>query len=118
MAINIKKLVIGLLLASVIVSPALALAATGDDDDDMEIETAPTINVEEALGRITNYAFVIVLIVAVFFILLSGFWFITAGGDPDKLTKARMNLFYGVIGVIVALLAKGLVGLVRGVVGG
>ncbi len=115
-----KKTIAILMLISLFLMPVFAFAAAGEDDgNDTDITTthAPTINVEDAINRITNWTFVFVLTIAVLFLLYAGFQFITAGGDPDRVTKARNTLFYGVVGVAIAVLAKGLVSLVRGVLG-
>jgi FtsH-binding integral membrane protein len=46
--------------------------------------------------------------VAAIFILVSAWTFLTAGGNPDSITKARQMLIYALVGVVVAVLAKGL----------
>ena len=44
-------------------------------------------------------------ILAFIFIILSGFKFVTAGGDPKKLAGAQATMTYAIIGIIVAILA-------------
>jgi len=120
MSSQIKKIFICLILTSVIFFPVFAIAAPDDDNDDNDEVTtghAPTIHLEEAITRVTNWTFVFVITIAVLFLLFAAFQFITAGGDPEKIAKARSSLFYGAIGVGVAVLAKGLVGFVRGLLG-
>ena len=53
-------------------------------------------------------------VIAVIFLLWAGFLFITAGGDPDKVNTARQNVMYAMVGVAVAVLARGIVSLVQG----
>jgi hypothetical protein len=114
-----KKLILGLAFAIVAITPILATAALVPTAETGYTRTTLTqVGVEDAVDRITNYVFVILLIVAVIFLLLAGFQFVTAGGDPDKVNSARQNVMYAMIGVTVAILAKGIVALVRGVVGG
>lgn len=84
--------------------PTLGLAQT---------DSAPTIPILQALDDITNWLFAILLIVAVIFIIIAGFFFITAMGDPDKVKTARMMVLWSLVGVLVAVAAKGLVMLVR-----
>jgi heme/copper-type cytochrome/quinol oxidase subunit 2 len=74
----------------------------------------PTNSVEQAINNIMNWFFVIILIIAVIFLLFAGFLFITAGGDPDKVNTARQNVMYAMVGVAVAVLARGIVSLVQG----
>lgn len=52
-----------------------------------------------------DYIFVAILIVAILVMLFAAWTFLTAAGSPDKTTKARNLLIYGVIGVVVAFLA-------------
>lgn len=47
----------------------------------------------------------IVLIIAIIMIMYSGFLWMTAGGDDDKLTSARRTLIYGLVGIAVVVLA-------------
>lgn len=42
-------------------------------------------------------------VVGLFFIIFSGFKFITSGGDPKQLEEARKTLTYAVIGLLVIL---------------
>ena len=77
---------------------------------------APT-DVMGVLTKIGNWLFAILLVVAVIYIILAAFDFVTAGGDPEKVKTARNNVLYAMIGIAVAFLAKGLVVLVRMIVG-
>jgi len=61
------------------------------------------------LITIVRWFYTIIFIVAVFMILLSAFYFVTSGGDPDKSKKARQTLLFAVVGIVVALLAYGIV---------
>lgn len=70
------------------------------------------------LFRVTKYLFGIFIIAAVIFFIIAGFQFVTAAGDPEKITKAKWSLFYGLIGVLVAFSAVGLVKLIKEIVGG
>ena len=69
-----------------------------------------------ALERIFNWVFAILLVVAAIAIVVAGYIFVTAAGDPDKIKKARDFVLYALIGVLVAFLAKGLVVLIDRIV--
>jgi hypothetical protein len=47
--------------------------------------------------------------VAVLFLVWSGWQYITSAGDPAKAERARTNITYAIIGIVVALLAYVLV---------
>jgi hypothetical protein len=52
------------------------------------------------------------MVVAVIYIIMAAFNFVTAAGDPEKVTKARNFVLYALIGVLVAFAAKGLINLI------
>jgi phosphoglycerol transferase MdoB-like AlkP superfamily enzyme len=102
-----KKVLTGITAVSLLALPVLALAQ----------ETAPEVDIFDALETLTNYLFTILLIVAVIFLIIAAFTFITASGDPDKVGKARNFVLYALIGVAVAVAARGLVALVQTIMG-
>lgn len=67
----------------------------------------------QILITVVQWFYTIVLIVAVLFILLAAFNFITSRGDPGKVTEAKKQLLYAIIGIAVALLSYGVVTLVQ-----
>ena len=54
--------------------------------------------------------------VAVVFMVYSGFLFITAQGNSEKLSKAKMNFFWTVVGIALLLGAWALSELIRGTI--
>ncbi len=52
---------------------------------------------------------IIVIVAAVIFILIGAFTYVSAGGDSDARGRAKDYLLYGVIGIIVAAVAQGIV---------
>jgi hypothetical protein len=60
-----------------------------------------------------RWVYTIIFIVAVLFILLAAFHFITSKGDAATTAKAKQELLYAVIGIAVALLSYGIVTLVQ-----
>lgn len=66
---------------------------------------------------ITDWIFVFLLVLAVIFIVLAAFQFVTAGGDPAQVSQARTKLIYAAIGIIVATLSKGLPIAIRSIIG-
>lgn len=64
------------------------------------------------IGAVINAVLGLVGIVAVVVMIVGGISFITSQGDPGKVTKARNTILYGVIGIVVALLAFAIVNFV------
>jgi len=73
------------------------------------------LNLIDGIG---DWAFAAVLVVSALFLIYAGFLWATAGGNPEGATKARTMLTNALIGVVVALLARGLVQVVKSVIGG
>ncbi len=66
---------------------------------------ATTDNFDTKLQAVLNWIFSIIGIVAVIMIILGGFTMMTSSGDPGKVKKGKDTILYGVIGLVVALLA-------------
>lgn len=58
----------------------------------------------------------IALVLAPLIIVYGGFLHITSAGDPAKSTQGKKVILYAAIGLIVALLAKSLIGILEGIV--
>jgi quinol-cytochrome oxidoreductase complex cytochrome b subunit len=43
--------------------------------------------------------------------------FLTAAGSPEKISQAKAALFWGIVGVVVALIAGGAIGFVTSIIG-
>jgi hypothetical protein len=56
--------------------------------------------------RVINIFSIVVGILAVIMIIISGFKFITAGGDSGSITSAKHTLVYAIVGLVVAALAQ------------
>jgi len=108
-----KRILLAVTLLSLF---ALPMVSFGQEN---VLPTGPTSGTEivTMVNTISNWVFTIFLAVAVIFIIMAAIKFLTSGGDPGKVSSARDSLLYALIGVAVAVLAKGLVALVRVIVG-
>jgi len=114
-----KKILASLVLIASLAIPLVGLAVnipTGTT-----VPEAPTISICCGSGTliwsITNWLFIILLAIAAIAIIVAGYFFVTATGDPDKTKKARDFVLYAVIGVLVGFAAKGLVVLMGTIAG-
>jgi predicted membrane channel-forming protein YqfA (hemolysin III family) len=71
-------------------------------------------DVPRIIMNIANWFYQIVLAVAVFCALLAAYYYLT--GNPKNVEKAHKQLFYVVIGVVVALISFGIVQLVQSLI--
>lgn len=74
--------------------------------------TATNADLMDTIKNIINVVLGIVGIVAVVMMIIGGISFITSQGDAGKVTKARNTILYGVVGLVVALLAFAIVNFV------
>ncbi len=92
----------------------------------MSFATAQTIELEnplkyntfkELVDAIINLIYTIALYVAPILIVIAGFIFITSGGDPKGLQRAKDILIYTAVGFFVILLSKGLIMMILDIFG-
>ena len=72
-----------------------------DDHDEM--------NLLSSIQMILSAVFGIIGVIAVVMIILGGISYATSQGDPSKIKKGKETILYGIIGLIVALLAFAIV---------
>jgi len=109
-----KKIITILTLASLLVVPVLAFAA-----EQAEIPAAPFEDISDLMGiieNIGNWIFTGLLILAAIFLVVAGYYFVTAGGNPENVNKARQMLINALIGVAVGLAARGLIAVVQNII--
>lgn len=70
------------------------------------------------INTIANWIFAILLALAVVMLLLAAFNWLTSGGSEEKVSSARRMLIWALVGIAVALAAKGLVEIVKALIGG
>ena len=68
------------------------------------------------IATIVSAIFVIIGVVAVFVIIYAGFLLMTSAGDPGKVKKGKDTILWGVIGLIVSILAYAIIQAVLGVI--
>jgi Type IV secretion system pilin len=96
--------VVALLLVVVLVSPASAATS------------APTLT--GVIDNLRNWLMGILATIATLFLTLGGLRYLTAGGDPGQVEKAKTALKSAAIGYALAVLAPLLVTILASVVGG
>jgi len=114
-----KKVLASLATVAMVLSGAMAVApvyATGGvDNANSYISDANDGNSTDLMGTIkviVNVVLGIVGLIAVVVIIVGGINFTTSQGDAGKVKKARDTILYGIIGLVVALLAFAIVNFV------
>ena len=73
-------------------------------------------NVMDLISNILKLIVRIGALLAVFFIIYSGFLFVTARGDTSKIDEAKKTLLYTVVGTAILIGAEVLANVIRGTV--
>ena len=72
---------------------------------------------DDALARGLTIAFMIIAALAFLMIVISGLRYVFARGEPEKMTVAKNQIFYSIIGLVLAASAAAIVNVVLGRVG-
>ena len=73
-------------------------------------------NLSDMLASLANFVFQLGTMLAVILIVYNGFLYMTSGGDVSKTKKARMGIFYSVLGLGVLIIGKGFVSLIMSLI--
>lgn len=69
----------------------------------------PKDDITVLIGNTINGFLILAGTVAVLFIIIGGFQYITSAGNPDGIYKAKQTLLYAIIGLIVVILSFAIV---------
>jgi len=107
-----KNIITSLMLLSVLTLVVVPMVVSGADDTNLPVpqtfpEAGPKTTAEflARIGSIGNFLFAIFLSIAIIFIVWSAVQFVTAQGDPTKISTARTAMMWSFIGIGFALLA-------------
>lgn len=67
---------------------------------------------DTSVMNIVNWIIGVIGIVAVIVMIIGGVQYMTSSGDPGKVKKAKDTILYGVIGLVVVILAAAIVNFV------
>jgi len=122
-----SKKIIGLLglvvIVGLLLAPAISLAqgggGTGTDITPTQKEPPAYTDqdVIRLLPTIIKWVFGFLIGIVVLMIIIAGYLFVTGGGNPEQIGKARNFLMYALIGLAIAVLSRGLVALVQMIIG-
>ena len=84
---------------------------------DASMDTQGMCCLLNTIYSITNWVFMLLIAVAMLFVVLGAFNFVTAGGNAEQTQVARNYIMYAAIGLAIGLLAKAVPSIVRMMVG-
>ena len=97
-----KKLIGGGVILKLLL-PSLALAGGHPEN----IIDSPE-KIVGVLGTVAAWLFTILMALAVLMVVYAAFLYLTAAGNPDRLTSAKKTLIYAIVAIVVALVAGGI----------
>src|SRR3989338_8813523 len=102
-----KKLIIitGLLLALLVVANQALAVDFGINEVNNAIGLSSASDIRVIIARIINIALGFLGIIAVILIIYAGWLWMTAGGEGDKIDRAKRSLTGAIIGLIIILLS-------------
>lgn len=107
---RLKKIILSILLFSFLI-PSLAEAIIIPNPLDAE-------TFEELIENLIDFIFWVAVAIAPLMIIISGFYFLTAAGDPQKVKTAKDIILWTVVGFAIVLLAKGIISVIKEIIGG
>lgn len=99
-----KKIAKYALFAAVLMMPVASMALTVTEYD-VDLGTSSP---EDMVISIINWVLGLLALIAVVLIIIGGFMWMTAGGNEEKVGKAKKILISAVIGLVIILAAWGL----------
>jgi hypothetical protein len=108
-----KKTILAVSILTIFSLALVSFAVTGSTE-------APNIalNIWTMLTKAINWLFGLVIAVAAIMLIWAGFTYVTSAGNAEKMKTALNSVIYALIGIAIAILAKGLIYMVCGFVGG
>ena len=110
-----KNKIISLSLLGLLLLPIVSLAV-----EPTKPEEVANFDYDKMVGLITKaggWIQGILLTLAALFVIIGAFFYLTAGGDAEKTKKGKGYIMGAVIAVVIALLATGLIALVKKFIG-
>ncbi|MBI4089836.1 MAG: hypothetical protein HY421_00370 [Candidatus Kerfeldbacteria bacterium] len=112
---KISKIAAGLALASAAAFPLVAGAATPFSIEDIGGSVGlGTSDLKDTIVNIISWVLGILALLAVVFVIYGGFIWLTAGGNEDRIEKAKKIIGAAIVGLIVVMLAWAIVIFVAG----
>ena len=66
-------------------------------------------DLSQLIRNIANIAIALVGTVALLFLIIGGFYYITSAGNPDNVGKAKQTILYSIIGLILAIVSYAII---------
>lgn len=85
---------------------AIDSARVGAGLGEADAVSGDTSDIDNVITTVVEVLSVIVGVLAVIMIIISGFKYVTSGGDAQKVASAKSTLIYAIIGIVIVVLAQ------------
>lgn len=109
---QIKKKLIASLILGFLILPVVVFAQKVDPNEP-NIWTPDKAFIFKAMGKLVTYVWQFFAGLTVIMFIYAGVLFVTSSGAPDRITRARMAALWGVVGIVVAVIAYSIVSVVK-----
>lgn len=99
-AVFFSILVLVLITTGVVLAQPTSIQSPPDVEDTAELLST--------IRTVVDIMFTGLLVFAVIMIIVAAYLFISAGGDPTKLSDARMRILWALVAVVIGILARGM----------
>ncbi len=115
-----KKIITAGILAAILLAPAFAIGQITDPfsgtEPTLESDITNYSSLMTRVQLIAKYMLGILLALAVIFLIVAAFYYLTSGGEEKSVTKAKNYLIYAIVAVAIGLLAQGIVIVISSIV--
>lgn len=73
---------------------------------------------EELIENLIDFIFWVAVVIVPLMIIIAGFYFLTAAGNPERVNTAKRIIFWSIVGFAIVLLAKGIISMIKQIIGG
>jgi hypothetical protein len=105
----------GILMSSSAVdaaNPTSTVCNTLGSGSDCATQPTDGVDINKIIATVINIFSAVIGVVAVIMIMVSGFNYVTSGGDSNKTATARSTLMYAIVGLVIVALAQVIVNFV------
>ena len=74
-------------------------------------------SVPALINNIVKYVFWIAMVLAPLMILVGAFYFMTAGGNPERVKTGQKIILWTIVGLAVILFSRGIISVIRSILG-
>lgn len=118
--INFLKVAEVILAVSLVMAPVLASAALGSGftcDSSSGLNCQNT-DINGLIHTVINWLLAIAFGLAVLFLIIGGFWYITAAGNEETAEKGKGTVINAIIGIVIIILSYVIINVVSNLVSG